>query len=81
MTRSARSASAAVEAPKLADFRGGALDGFDDGREGVAEDHGAPGAEVVDVAVAVGVVEVGALGALDEGRRAADGAEGRGRAS
>ena len=43
--------------------RGGALDGFDDGREGVAEDHGAPGAEVVDVAVAVGVGEVGACGA------------------
>ena len=63
MMRSARSASAAVEAPKLAELRGGALDGFDDGREGVAEDHGAPGAEVVDVAVAVGVSEVSALAA------------------
>ncbi len=39
---------------------GGALNGFDDGRKGVAEDHGTPGAEVVDVAVAVGVGEVGA---------------------
>ena len=56
--RSARSASAAVDAPKLAELAGGALDGFNDGRKGVAEDHGAPGAEVVDVAVAVGVGEV-----------------------
>ena len=55
---------------------GGALDGFDDGGKGVAEDHGAPGAEVVDVAVAVGVGEVGAGGGLDEGGRAADGAKG-----
>jgi len=29
----------------------GALNGFDDRRKGVAEDHGAPGAEVVDVAL------------------------------
>jgi len=54
---------------------GGALDGLDHGREGVAEDHGAPGAEVVDVAVAVGVVEISALGALEEGGMAANGAE------
>jgi len=49
----------------------GALDGLDDRGEGVAENHGAPGAEVVNVSVAVGVGEVGALRALDEGRRAA----------
>jgi hypothetical protein len=42
----------------------------------VAEDHGSPGAEEVEVAVAVGVVEVGAVGVVDEGRVAADGAEG-----
>ena len=42
----------------------------------VAEDHRPPGADVVDVALAVGVAEVRALGARDEARRAADGAEG-----
>ena len=65
-----------MDAPKLAELRGGALDGFDDGREGVAEDHGAPGAEEVDVAIAVGVEEVGAFGAGDKGWVAANGAEG-----
>ena len=55
---------------------GGLLDGLDDGREGVSEDHGSPGAEVVEVLVAVGVVEVCAFGAGKEGRLAADGAEG-----
>src|ERR1700733_4903519 len=44
------------------------LDGFDDGRKGVAEDHGAPGAEVVDVAVAISVPEPGPFAANDEGR-------------
>ena len=39
----------------------GALDGFDHRRKGVAQDHRPPGAEVVDVAVAVGVGELGAL--------------------
>ena len=53
-----------------------ALDGLDDRRKGVAEDHRTPGAEVVDIAIAVGVDEVGALGALDEWRRAAHGAKG-----
>ena len=47
-------------------------DGFDDRREGVAKDHGAPGAEAVEVFVAVGVPQVGAEGALDERRIAAD---------
>ncbi len=54
----------------------GALNGFDDRRKGVAQNHRAPGAEVVDVAIAVGVVEVCALGALNEGRRATHGAKG-----
>ncbi len=54
----------------------GALNGFDNRRERVAQNHRSPGAEVVDVAIAVGVVEGCALGALDEGRRAADGAKG-----
>ena len=54
----------------------GALDGFDDGRKGMAQNHRSPGAEVVDVAVAVGIGEPGALGGGDEGRCAADGAKG-----
>ena len=42
----------------------------------MAEDHRTPGAEVVDVAVAIGVGEPGTLGALNEGRFAAYGAKG-----
>jgi hypothetical protein len=42
----------------------------------VAEDHGTPGAEVVDVAIAVGIFKECAFGALDKGRIAADGAKG-----
>jgi hypothetical protein len=42
----------------------------------VAEDHGSPGAEEVEVAVAVLIVEPGALGVGDEGWVAADGTEG-----
>ena len=57
-------------------FGCGLLDGLDDGREGVAEDHGAPGAEEVEVAVAVRVEEVGPFGVSHERRVAADGAEG-----
>jgi len=37
----------------------------------VAEDHGAPGAKVVDGTIAVGVGEVGAGSGLDEGGLAA----------
>ena len=48
--------------PEAGSSGGGLLDGFDDGGEGVAEDHGAPGAEEVEVAVAVDVVEVGSAG-------------------
>ena len=55
---------------------GGSFDGLDDRRKGVAEDHRPPGAEVVDVAVAVGVGEPRALGVGDERRGSADGAEG-----
>ena len=42
----------------------------------MADDGRAPGADVVDVALVVGIPEVRALGALDEARRAADGTEG-----
>ncbi len=57
-------------------FGGGLLDGFDDGREGVAEDHGTPGAEEVEVAVAVFVEEICAFGVGEEGWISAYGAEG-----
>ena len=42
----------------------------------MAEDHGAPGAEEVEVAVAIFVKEVGPLGVSHERRVAAYGAEG-----
>jgi hypothetical protein len=42
----------------------------------VAEDHGAPGAEEVEVTVAIGVEEIGTLGVGDEGWVAAYGTEG-----
>jgi hypothetical protein len=42
----------------------------------VAEDHRAPGAEEVEVAIVVGVIEVGTFGVVDEGGMAAYGAEG-----
>ena len=42
----------------------------------VAEDHRAPGEDVVDELLARGVPHVGALGAVDEARGAAHGAEG-----
>jgi hypothetical protein len=54
----------------------GLLHRLEHGRVAVAQDHRAPGADVVDVALAFGVPDVGALRALDEARRAADGAEG-----
>jgi hypothetical protein len=41
----------------------------------VAEDHRAPGADVVDVALVVLVDDVGAFGVLEEQRRAADALE------
>ena len=43
---------------------------------GVAEDQGAPGADEVQVLVAVGVPDAGALAAGDEGRLATHGAKG-----
>jgi hypothetical protein len=42
----------------------------------MAQDHRAPGADVVDVAPAFDVPQPGAFGAADEARRAADGSEG-----
>ena len=76
VTSSARSASAAMRRSEARALCCGLLDGLDDGRKGVAEDHRAPGAEEVEVAIAVFVEEVGALGVGDEGWVAAYGAEG-----
>ena len=72
---SASSTSSAVGAPKLVPRRSAASTRRDDLRVRVAEDQRAPRADVVDVAVAVDVEEVRALAAVDEERRAADGAE------
>ena len=71
----ASSTSSAVGAPKLVP-RAAALDRRHHVRVGVAEDQRPPGADVVDVAVAVDVVEIGALAALDEQRLPAHRAEG-----
>src|SRR6185312_557128 len=48
----------------------------DDVGVGVAEDGGAPGADVIDVGAAILPVDARALGAGDEDGLAADGAEG-----
>jgi len=54
----------------------GLLHGLQHGRVAVAQDHRAPGADVVDVALAVGVPEVGALRTVHKARGAAHGLEG-----
>src|SRR6185437_10111613 len=56
--------------------RGGVLHRADDVGVRVAEDGGAPGADVIDVGAAVLPVDARALGAGDEDGLAADGAEG-----
>ena len=57
----------------------GGFDRLDDRRVAVAEDHGAPRADVVDVAIAVEIEEVGPFGPIEEDRLAADAAKGPGR--
>ena len=80
MISSASSLSASVGAPKLVPRRRGRCDRREHARMAVAQDHRPPGADVVDVAVAVDVEQIGALAALEEDRLAADAAEGPGRA-
>jgi len=53
----------------------GLFDGLQDGGVAMAEQEGTPTANVVDIAVAVRIPDVGALAAGDEGRGAADAAE------
>ena len=55
---------------------GGVDDGFEHSGDGVAENERSPGADVVDVFVAVGVPDVRAQPAHEEWRIAADGAKG-----
>ncbi len=52
------------------------LDGLHDLGMAVAEDHRSPGADVIDIGVAVGIVNLGTLGALNEQRVAAHRLEG-----
>ena len=52
------------------------LHGFQHRRVAVAQDHRAPGADVVDVALVVCVPEIGAMRAFHKARRAAHGPEG-----
>jgi hypothetical protein len=42
---------------------------------GMTQDHGAPGAHIVDVSVAVGVEKIGSCGVLEEKRIPADSAK------
>ena len=57
-------------------FECGLLHRFKHGGVAVAQDHRAPGADVVDETLVVGIPEVGALRALDEAGCAAHGLEG-----
>ena len=65
MTSSARSASAGVDAPKLVPLRAAAIRASMTGG-GVPEDERSPGADVVDILVAIRIPDVGALAAHDE---------------
>ena len=55
---------------------GGGTDGLDDDARGVAEDGGPPGANIVDILIAIDIPNAGALGALNEKGFAADAAKG-----
>ena len=50
----------------------GGVHGFNHGRMVVAEDHRTPGADVIDVAATFGIPHVGAFGATDKARCAAN---------
>ena len=76
ITSSARSASVGVEAPKLVPLRAAWTMASMTSGWRVAEDQRPPGADVVDVAVAVGVPHVRAQAADQKRRRAADRTEG-----
>ena len=71
-TSSASSTSPAVAAPNVVPRAAASVTASSDSRVGVAVDQRAPRAHPVDVAIAVDVEQLGALGALDEDRVAAD---------
>ena len=52
------------------------FDRVDDLGMTVAEDHRPPGADVIDIGIAVDIIDFRAGGAFDEDRFAADGAKG-----
>ena len=72
---SASSTSPGVAVPYEVPCASASCSGLDHGGMAVAEDHRAPGADQVDVAVAVDVGDVGPLSRGHEARRAADRAE------
>ena len=51
-------------------------DGGLDGRVVVTQQHGAPGADVIHVGLTIHIIEIGAIGVIDEAGRAADPIEG-----
>ncbi len=55
---------------------GGVFHRLDDARRGVAMDRRTPGADVIDVFIAVDVADLGAAGVIDEEGIASDGAKG-----
>ena len=65
---SASCVSRSVGAPKLAPLQQRLLHGLHDARMGMAEDERPPGADVIEVAIAVDVEEVGPFAAGDEHR-------------
>ena len=79
-TVSASSISCSVGAPKLVPRRHGLVQRVQNRGMAVAENERSPGADVVDVLVAIGIEDVRAFAAFDEGRSPADaaiGADGR----
>ena len=79
MINSASSLSASVGAPKLVPRTAASLHRRDHLRMGMPQNHRPPGADVVDVAIAIEIVEIGPCGALEEDRLAADAAKRPGR--
>lgn len=75
MTSSAMSVFALGDGAKRKARVDGGVHGFNHGRMVVAEDHRTPGADVIDVAATFGIPHVGAFGATDKARCAANALE------
>ena len=76
----ANSFSASVGAPKLVPLRRAVSMAMVYERMGVSENHGAPGEDIIEIAVAVDVEKAGPIAAFKEDWFAAHAAEGSGRA-